>query len=189
MEEIFKSEGGFVNDPHDTGGATNMGITIGTLRKHRSSPVSVKDVRNLTKVEARAIYTKRYWRKVQGDALPSGIDAAVMDFAVNSGPARAIMFLQEIVGEVQDGVLGPNTLRKTRAMPNQRDLINHFCDSRMSFLRSLRSFRRYGTGWTRRVEGIRGLGLRLVNEPSPEAVEKVTLKSILTKLWRLVCGA
>lgn len=30
---ILKWEGGFVNDPDDLGGATNMGVTIGTWNR------------------------------------------------------------------------------------------------------------------------------------------------------------
>ena len=52
---IAKWEGGFVNDPRDPGGATNMGITIATLSSWRGTPVTVQDVRNLTKQEARQI--------------------------------------------------------------------------------------------------------------------------------------
>ena len=31
--EIVAREGGFVNDPSDPGGATNHGVTIGTMKR------------------------------------------------------------------------------------------------------------------------------------------------------------
>ena len=77
MKFIRRWEGGFVNDPRDLGGATNMGITIGTLsawRQAHGMPVAtVDDVRNLTRSEADAIYREWYWE-------PSGA-AQAKDYA------------------------------------------------------------------------------------------------------------
>lgn len=55
MAEIFAHEGGYVDHPKDPGGATNMGITIGTLREWRGGPVTKDDVRSMTKREAKTI--------------------------------------------------------------------------------------------------------------------------------------
>lgn len=65
MAFINRWEGGFVNHPADPGGATNMGITIGTLTKwraaHNKPSPTVEDVKNLTRAEADSIYRAWYW--------------------------------------------------------------------------------------------------------------------------------
>lgn len=45
-------EGGYVDHPADPGGATNLGITIHTLRAWRGAAVTKQDVKNLTVAEA-----------------------------------------------------------------------------------------------------------------------------------------
>lgn len=107
---IFSEEGGYVDNSHDPGGATNMGITIATLSAWRGHPISTSDVMDLTKAEATKIYQQQFWNKIDGDDLPSGIDYAVFDFAVNSGPGRAAKMLQGIVNLPEDGVIGVKTL-------------------------------------------------------------------------------
>ncbi len=86
---IFSEEGGYVDNPDDPGGATNMGITIATLSAWESRQVSPEDVKEMTQATATQIYQTQFWNKIDGDNLPSGIDYAVFDFAVNSGPGRA----------------------------------------------------------------------------------------------------
>ncbi|MFV0470220.1 MAG: glycosyl hydrolase 108 family protein, partial [Dysgonomonas sp.] len=51
---ILKWEGGFVNDPDDSGGATNMGVTIATWKqvgydKDGDGFIGIKDLKLLTK--------------------------------------------------------------------------------------------------------------------------------------------
>ncbi len=54
-------------------------------------------MRALSRAEAGAIYRARYWDAVTGDDLPSGLDLAAFDYAVNSGPARAVRTIQGLV--------------------------------------------------------------------------------------------
>ena len=70
MAVIEKWEGGFDNDPDDPGGPTNMGITQSDLARWRQKPVTVDDVRNLTRDEACQIYREFYWKPINGDKLP-----------------------------------------------------------------------------------------------------------------------
>ena len=108
---LLVSEGGYVNNPRDPGGATKYGITIATLRNYRGRSVTVDDVRQLTADEAGQIYHRNYWSPVRGDLLPAGVDYAVFDFAVNSGPRKAAEMLQECLSVTVDSDIGPVTWR------------------------------------------------------------------------------
>lgn len=165
MDHIFRHEGGYADHPSDPGGATNMGITIGTLRAYRGKEVTKADVRALTKEEAREIYRRNYWDRVEGDLLPGGVDLCVMDAAVNSGPARGARWLQRAVGATPDGKIGTKTLAATD-QADDATTINRMCDDRLAFLRGLRTWSTFGKGWSRRVESVRRNALALVEVQS-----------------------
>ena len=154
---VLKSEGGFVNDPRDPGGATNMGITRQTLAAWRHivpwQALPVVAVELLSRDEAADIYKAEYWDRIDGDALPAGVDYAVFDFAVNSGWPKAAMTLQGIVGVAEDGKIGPITLA---AIAKERPtfLIPKLCAMRLGFLRKLSTWPHFGAGWTNRVNQV-----------------------------------
>ena len=150
---ILAYEGGFVNHPKDPGGATNQGITQRTYDAYRRRiGHATQSVRMIDNVERDTIYRVQYWDAIRGDDLPIGVDAAVYDFAVNSGPSRAAKFLQRIVGVKQDGVIGLQTLDALARMDSTQ-VIGRLCADRMAFLRGLPAWVTFGTGWTRRVMG------------------------------------
>ena len=112
---VLKHEGGFVNHPKDPGGATNLGVTIGTAKRlgidvDGDGDTDILDIKKLKPSDAAKVYRAEYWNKIKGDHLPSGVDYAVFDFAVNSGPGRAAEYLQAIAGVAQDGAIGPQTV-------------------------------------------------------------------------------
>ena len=153
---VLASEGGYVNHPHDPGKATNMGITIGTLRAWRGTKVTNEDVRNLTQKEALAIYKAQYWDTVRADLLPLGLDYLTFDYAVNSGPARAIKDLQRTVGADDDGLIGQKTLSKIKeyiAANGMHALLNAYATRRWNFVQGLSTFSTFGDGWRRRIWG------------------------------------
>lgn len=105
------NEGGFVDDPLDRGGATNMGITQGTLSTYLGRQASQDDVANLSKTVAATIYRKFYWAKIQGDSLTDqAIAVLLFDMAVLMGPTQATKLAQNAVSATPDGLLGPKTL-------------------------------------------------------------------------------
>ncbi|TGT80746.1 glycosyl hydrolase 108 family protein, partial [Mesorhizobium sp. M5C.F.Ca.ET.164.01.1.1] len=82
------------------------------------------------------LYRRFYWDAVAGAELPAGLDYAVFDFAVNSGPGRAAKYLQAVLGVTQDGRIGPETLAAARAKP-AGVIIDALCDARLAFLEKL----------------------------------------------------
>jgi lysozyme family protein len=173
MPHVFKVEGGYVDHPRDPGGATNLGVTLATLRAWRKKPVSKADVKALSHEEATAIYKYQYWDKVAGDSLPAGLDYAMFDFGINSGPSRAVKFLQRILGVKVDGVIGAMTLEAVTKHPTVH-LIKRLCDDRIAWMRRLKTWDTFGKGWTRRVEHVRATALSFVSgspitEPAPKA--------------------
>jgi len=155
LAAVLVHEGGFVCDPRDPGGATNKGVTQTTYDLWRiDHGLAKQTVKCITPAEICALYKSRYWDKLQGDKLPSGLDYCVFDFAVNSGPARAAKYLQEIVMVDVDGKIGPATLTAVAERP-AAELIDALCDMRQHFLEGLKTFGHFGRGWTRRVAEVR----------------------------------
>lgn len=153
---VLASEGGYVNHPRDPGKATNMGITIGTLRAWRGRPVTNADVRNLSQEEALQIYKAQYWDTVRADQLPLGLDYLTFDYGVNSGPARAIKDLQRTVGATADGVIGQKTLEAIATAIRRmgmKGLLEAYATRRWNFVQRLSTFSTFGTGWRRRIWG------------------------------------
>lgn len=152
---VLAHEGGYVNHPDDPGGETNRGVTRRVYDAFRARKgLALRSVREITDAEVTEIYRRQYWDAIQGDALPAGVDYAVFDFAVNSGPRRAAQFLQRAVGVAADGVIGEVTLNAVeRADP--QSLIPALCRDRMAWLRTLSRFGVFGVGWHRRVMGER----------------------------------
>lgn len=152
---VLAYEGGYVNHPKDPGGATMEGITQRTYdADRRRRGLAMQSVRQMEPFERDAIYKVQYWDAVRGDDLPSGIDAAVYDYAVNSGPGRAARELQAVLGVAQDGVIGVMTLDAAQAA-NPFAVIKGLCERRLAFLRRLKHWPTFKTGWTRRVMGDR----------------------------------
>ena len=158
LEHVLKHEGGFVNHPKDPGGMTNLGVTKKVWDEWIGRESSEDEMRNLKPEDVANLYKKLYWDRVKGDDLPSGVNYCVFDAAVNSGTGRAAKWLQEAVGAVADGAIGAKTLAKVAAH-DADSLVNAYCDVRLNFLKSLKTFDTFGKGWSRRVEGVRQTAL------------------------------
>ena len=115
LDAVLRHEGGYADHPADPGGATNLGITRATLVRWRGRPVSRAEVKALTRGEAAKIYRAFYWDEIAGDELPPGVDFAVFDYCVNSGPGRAARTLQSAAGVRPDGRIGKITLAAVNA--------------------------------------------------------------------------
>ena len=123
---IVAREGGFVDDPDDPGGATNHGVTIGTMRGlgldlDGSGRVDAADVRRLDPAQAARIYVEHYFRRPRLDRLPAMVQASVFDMQVNAG-ANAVKILQRLVSRMgfactYDGVVDRGPRPRPRPPP------------------------------------------------------------------------
>lgn len=140
VEEIARGivarEGGYVNDPDDPGGATNFGVTIGTMRSlgldlNRDGRVDVADVKALTRDQAEDIFVEHYFRKPRLAELPAPVQASVFDMYVNAG-TNAVKILQRLTSRMRfaataDGAVGPQTIAAASAAAEAAPL--HFADA------------------------------------------------------------
>jgi lysozyme family protein len=150
---VLHHEGGYVFHKDDPGGMTNLGVTKKVWEEWVGHEVDEKTMRGLTPEIVGPMYKAKYWDKVKGDDLPSGVDYAVFDAAVNSGPGRAAKWLQGCVGVEQDGGIGPKTLAAVAAM-NPAELVEDYAKRRLSFLMDLPHWGTFGKGWGRRVAAV-----------------------------------
>ena len=153
LEHVLKHEGGYVNHPSDPGGMTNLGVTKRVWEEWVGHEVDEKTMRALTPADVAPMYKAKYWDKVKADELPSGVDYAVFDAAVNSGPGRAAKWLQACVGVELDGGIGSKTLAAVAAF--EGDLVDDYSKRRLSFLMDLPHWPTFGKGWGRRVAEVR----------------------------------
>jgi lysozyme family protein len=126
------------------------GITKDVWEEWTGHRVDEKTMRSLTIEMVKPLYKRKYWDKIQGDELPAGIDYCVFDAAVNSGPGRAIKWLQEVLGVTVDGMLGPKTLLAAK-IADPAATIDEYTEVRRAFLEKLPTWGVFGKGWGRRV--------------------------------------
>lgn len=182
---VLRQEGGWADHPNDPGGATMAGITRKTYAAWLGRPVTRAELRTIPDGHVRAIYRTMFWRPAGGDALPAGVDVCVFDVSVNSGPARAIWFLQRALAITADRKLSRATLAAARQIP-AATIIERICDDRLQWLRRLRRGRLwavFGKGWGRRVENVRAAALAMLQEPG-EPVQR--RRTVGLTLWERI---
>lgn len=161
---LLAHEGGFSNNPTDPGGITNLGVTKRQWEAYVGHSVIEQDIRNLTPVRVESFYKTRYWDAVKGDDLPAGLDHCLFDTCVNSGPGRAIVILQKILGVVTDAAMGPHTLDAAYKQATAR-LVDLYCRARMDFLKTLPTWSTFGKGWEARVTQVEAEADSLASQP------------------------
>ena len=106
-------------------------------------------MRDLTPEDVAPIYRKNYADRIHFDSLPSGLDWACLDWAINSGASRPAKAIQRAVGATADGVIGPKTLQLV-AEKDPKFIIDYVYTVRQAFYESLDDYKHFGRGWSRR---------------------------------------
>jgi lysozyme family protein len=145
-------------DPHDPGGVTKGGID---QRAHPGVNVAA-----LTLDGIEQIYFAD-WTRLPCDELPRPLGELLMDIVQNGGPGA--QWIQEAVGAVADGHIGPKTLQAAADCALSADrlyaAIDHVCDRREARFRSLNGARFFLDGWTARNEALRTWARKNLPEP------------------------
>lgn len=139
---ILKWEGGFVNDPADSGGATNKGVTIGTWRnvgydKDGDNDIDVKDLNLLTDADVKnRVLKPHYWDRWKADQIQSQKVANILVDWVWASGKHGIVIPQRLLGVKADGIVGNKTLSAVNfADPEQ--LFAAIFQARVDFLHEI----------------------------------------------------
>lgn len=156
---IAKWEGGFVNDPIDRGGATNMGITLSTWQKigydkDHDGHIDADDVKLLTSDDFKLVLRK-YWDSWKADQIKNQSIANILVDWVWASGAWGIKIPQRLLGLKEDGVVGIFTLGAVNTA-FQEDLFNRIKEARIVFANNIclahPDQKRFIKGWTNRIE-------------------------------------
>ena len=167
LVHTLQFEGGWANHPNDPGGATMKGVTHKTYAHYLGRDVTHDELRAIPDEHLADIYRKRYWDACRCSDLPDGLDLAVFDTAVNTGPGQAARLLQRIVGVPADGGIGPKTIAAVNdyvAAHGLHTLIEAYTEARQSFYRLLPTYVHFGEGWRKRADGVGGLAKNLIEQ-------------------------
>lgn len=162
---ILKCEGGFVNDPKDRGGATNMGVTLNTWKsvgydKNGDKKIDVKDLKLLSKEDVvKKVLKPYYWDKWRADEINNqSIANILVDWVYTSGK-YGITKVQAMLNLKPDGVVGNKTLSAINDYPNQRQLFQRIKNERLAFIdrivKNNPSQRRFLKGWKNRINSFK----------------------------------
>ena len=139
---ILKWEDGFVNDPADSGGATNKGVTIATWKrcgydKDGDCDIDVADLKLISNNDVRnRVLKPAYWNRWKADNIHSQRIANILvDWVWGSGK-HGIVIPQRLLGVNPDGIVGDKTLSAVNfADPDQ--LFDAIYNARVKFLKDI----------------------------------------------------
>ena len=156
---ILKWEGGFINDPLDSGGATMKGITIATYTAYRKSKglhaPTVNDLKSISDKEWTDILKSNYWDKWKADEIKSqAIANLLVGWGWGSGPVTAIKEFQKLMKLQTDGIVGKMTLSAINSA-NEVELFNKIWLARKDFFVNIVMNRptqiKFLAGWLNRL--------------------------------------
>lgn len=156
---IIKREGGFTDDPDDsgnwTGGEVGKGILKGTKYGISAASYPHLNIKELTEPQAERLYYDDFWNPCKCDSLPNAVRLGVFEVATMSGCKTAISTLQKAINKasvVVDGIIGPKTISEAnRANLTAMDYARQRAKIYVSAIRSKPVKIKYLGGWIDRI--------------------------------------
>ena len=144
-EYAIPNEGGYVNDPQDPGGETNMGIS---KRYHPD-----EDIKNLTRERANALLFKEIWNWNGINTLPSEIKGFVFDHGIRTSPQNAIETTHKALGINPVGdIIGRDTLSRLENM-DYNEFLHKYKELVKEQDKQRSGYGNFGKGWDNRTNG------------------------------------
>lgn len=154
FEKLIGHEGGYSDDPRDSGNWTGGKIHSGELRGTKygiaANTFPKLDIKNLTLDQAKDIYKRNYWDKIITPDIPLNVRFTLFDMAVNSGIGFAVKILQRALCVEDDGDIGPQTLAALKAN-SPKLLANRINANRLLAMTEMSGWPTFGKGWARRI--------------------------------------
>lgn len=130
IAEIIAKEGGYSNDPNDSGGETMYGITIRVARKNGYTG----PMKDMPRTVAENIYEMVYWYEpgfFDVSVLMPRVARELCDTGINCGTGKAAEFLQMALNALnrqgqdyadidEDADIGPATIKSLTAYKAKR---------------------------------------------------------------------
>ena len=154
-------EGGWSDNPADSGGCTMHGITLMTYRRFTGNySLTPDDLRAIDPTMVATIYEQTFWTPLHCQELPLGVDLMVFDAGANMGGGRSATLLQQQLGVPADGAIGAQTVAAAVGVDGVT-LIGHLALAQAAYYRSLDNYNVFGQGWLNRVHARRDAALAL----------------------------
>lgn len=140
-------EGGYSNNSRDPGGETMWGIT----QRVAYANGYTGDMHLLPRETAEAIYRKKYWDPLLLDQMPEVLRFPAFDAGVNSGVPQSAMWMQQALGQAQNGKIDDLDVSAASLLVNPYTVACEMVSLRIDFLTSLPTWGGFGKGWMRRI--------------------------------------
>lgn len=159
---ILRFEGGYVNNPADKGGPTNMGITLAEWKsvgfdKNGDGIIDEEDIKLLDANDFTRVL-RIYWNRWHADNIQNqSIANILVDWVWGSGK-WGIVIPQRVLGVSADGMVGEKTLNALNSA-NQEDFFNKIHEERIKFVQNIvnnhPSQRQFLKGWINRINNFK----------------------------------
>lgn len=172
---IILHEGGYVNDPDDKGGETNMGVTLDTWKAFAPGDLGIQatsaTLKQMTKQQAEVIYYNHYWEP-KGFCKLENTKIALMiyDWTITSG--LAVKQIRKLLNAEYDSKLSINNhmdddmIHCINNVDDQGQLLTRIADVRKDYYRSLtvtdgkpNNQVKFLAGWLSRVDDCLTVGI------------------------------
>ena len=179
MDWIFIHEGGYAERDSEPGGAVNMGISFTAFKdwwhKNKQGEPTFDDLKALTREDAEAIYLGWFFVPIRFHQLPSGVDYALVDFAVNSGVGGAVRSVQRLMNFPVSGKIDTNA----RDGPffwairhrDTKSVIDTIMEARLTLMLGSKKWERFQANWTRRLKAVKERAYMLASITAPATIE------------------